>query len=136
MQQRFGENKVGKIAMGVLGMTLVACLVYSAATEERRYSAYTPSVGLAQRKVMQGDIRKMEMQLAAKEVRSSSSGTAVTPCGAHPHPRETRVAPAPARCSPARLFLLACVRAGRAPQVPDACATRALAPCCCRCTTS
>jgi hypothetical protein len=67
-RQRFGENKVGKIAMGVLGMTLVACLVYSAATEERRYSAYTPSVGLAQRKVMQGDIRKMEMQLAAKEV--------------------------------------------------------------------
>ena len=88
MRQRFGENKVGKIAMGVLGMTLVACLVYSAATEERRYSAYTPSVGLAQRKVMQGDIRKMEMQLAAKEVRSSSSGTAVTPCGAHTRTRE------------------------------------------------
>ena len=59
---------MGKIAMAAIGMTLVACLVYSAATEERHYAAYTPSVGLAQRKVMQGDIVKMEMQLAAKEV--------------------------------------------------------------------
>jgi len=67
-RQRFGENKMGKMAMAALGMTLVACLVFSAATEERHYSAYTPSVGLAQRKVMQGDIVKMEMQLAAKEV--------------------------------------------------------------------
>ena len=70
MCQRFGENKIGKVALAVLGMTLVACLVFSAATEERRYRAYTPSVGLAQRKVMQGDISRMEMQLAAKEVRS------------------------------------------------------------------
>jgi hypothetical protein len=36
--------------------------------QPRQYAAYTPSVGLAQRKVMQGDITKMEMQLAAKEV--------------------------------------------------------------------
>ena len=51
--QRFGENKVGKIVMGVLGMTLLACLVYSAATEERQYAAYTPSTGLAERQVKQ-----------------------------------------------------------------------------------
>jgi hypothetical protein len=75
--QRFGENKVGKIAMGVLGMTLVACLVYSAATEERQYAAYTPSTGLAERQVKQGDITKMEMQLAAKEVSSSSSDSRI-----------------------------------------------------------
>jgi hypothetical protein len=31
--QRFGENKMGKMALAALGMTLVACLVYSAATE-------------------------------------------------------------------------------------------------------
>ena len=88
MRQRFGENKVGKIAMGVLGVALVACLVYSAATEERQYSAYTPSVGLAQRKVMQGDIQKMEMQLAAKEVRTSCIGTAVAPRGTRTRARE------------------------------------------------
>jgi hypothetical protein len=75
--QRFGENKVGKIAMGVLGMTLLACLVYSAATEERQYAAYTPSTGLAERQVKQGDITKMEMQLAAKEVSSSSSDSRI-----------------------------------------------------------
>ncbi len=100
MRQRFGENKVGKIAMGVLGMTLVACLVYSAATEERRYAAYTPSVGLAQRKVMQGDIRKMEMQLAAKEVRSSRSRIAVAPLSTHTRTREKpSLRPSPAPCS-------------------------------------
>jgi len=83
--QRFGENKVGKIAMGVLGMTLVACLVYSAATEERQYAAYTPSAGLAERKVEQGDIMRLEMQLAAKEVSSSSSDSRIsTP---RPRPR-------------------------------------------------
>jgi chromosome segregation ATPase len=59
---------MGKMALAALGMTLVACLVYSAATEPRQYAAYSPSVGLAQRKVMQGDVMKMEMQLAAKEV--------------------------------------------------------------------
>jgi len=31
--QRFGENKMGKIALSALGLALVACLVYSAATE-------------------------------------------------------------------------------------------------------
>ena len=77
MRQRFGENKVGKIAMGVLGVTLVACLVYSAATEERQYAAYTPSAGLAERQLKQGDITKMEMQLAAKEVSSSSSDSRI-----------------------------------------------------------
>jgi hypothetical protein len=82
--QRFGENKVGKIAMGVLGMTLVACLVYSAATEERQYAAYTPSAGLAERQLEQGDITKLEMQLAAKEVSSSSSDRISTP---RPRPR-------------------------------------------------
>merc|ERR1719389_1611937 len=47
---------------------MVACLVYSAATEQRHYAAYTPAVGLAQRAVKAGDITKMEMVLAAKEV--------------------------------------------------------------------
>ena len=75
--QRFGENKVGKIVMGVLGMTLLACLVYSAATEERQYAAYTPSTGLAERQVKQGEITKMELQLAAKEVSSSSSDSSI-----------------------------------------------------------
>ena len=88
MLQRFGENKVGKIALGVLGMTLVACLVYSAATEERQYAAYTPSAGLAERKVEQGDIMRLEMQLAAKEVSSSSSDSRIsTP---RPRPRFLR----------------------------------------------
>jgi len=41
--------------------------------QERHYAAYNPSVGLAQRKVMAGDLFKMEMQLAAKEVRIVSS---------------------------------------------------------------
>ena len=83
--QRCGENKVGKIAMGVLGMTLVACLVYSAATEERQYATYTPSAGLAERQVEQGDITRLEMQLAAKEVSSSSSSDRIsTP---RPRPR-------------------------------------------------
>jgi len=67
-RQRFGENKMGQMAMAVLGLTLVACLVYSAATEERHYAAYTPATGLAQRKVMTQDITKMESLLAAKEV--------------------------------------------------------------------
>ena len=31
--QRFGDNKIGKIALSALGLALVACLVYSAATE-------------------------------------------------------------------------------------------------------
>ena len=31
--QRFGENKLGKMALAALGMTLVVCLVFSAATE-------------------------------------------------------------------------------------------------------
>jgi len=31
--QRFGENKMGKMALAALGMTLIACLVFSAATE-------------------------------------------------------------------------------------------------------
>ena len=61
--QRFGENKMGQMAMAVLGLTLVACLVYSAATEERHYAAYTPATGLAQRKVMTQDITKMESLL-------------------------------------------------------------------------
>lgn len=65
--------------MGVLGMTLVACLVYSAATEQRKYAAYTPSAGLAERQVKQGDLTKMEMQLAAKEVSSSSSDSVWRP---------------------------------------------------------
>ncbi len=33
--QRFGDNKMGKIALSALGLALVACLVYSAATEVR-----------------------------------------------------------------------------------------------------
>jgi hypothetical protein len=85
--QRFGENKVGKIALGVLGMTLVACLVYSAATEERQYAAYTPSAGLAERQLKQGDITKMEMQLAAKEVSGSSSDSRISTPRPRPRPR-------------------------------------------------
>lgn len=47
--------------------------------QPRQYAAYTPSVGLAQRKVMQGDITKMEIQLAAKEVIKTRSRKAWLP---------------------------------------------------------
>merc|ERR1719409_2129637 len=67
-RKRFGENRMGQMALAALGLTMVACLVYSAATEQRHYAAYTPAVGLAQRAVKAGDITKMEMVLAAKEV--------------------------------------------------------------------
>ena len=81
-RKRFGENRMGQMALAALGLTMVACLVYSAATEQRHYAAYTPAVGLAQRAVKAGDITKMEMVLAAKEVGLSSSSSSSRVCNA------------------------------------------------------
>ena len=56
------------IALCLLDDARAHASVLRSPLQPRQYAAYTPSVGLAQRKVMQGDITKMEMQLAAKEV--------------------------------------------------------------------
>jgi len=59
--------------------------------QPRQYAAYTPSVGLAQRKVMQGDIMKMEMQLAAKEVSAGLRNGGMKGPSGHGHPEHRNV---------------------------------------------
>lgn len=57
-----------------LGVTLAACLVYSAAREDRHFVRYTPDEGLAQRSVITSavpsaaQVNRLAAQLAAKEV--------------------------------------------------------------------
>jgi hypothetical protein len=57
-----------------LGVTLAACLVYSAAREDRHYVRYAPEAGLAQRSVRSSAlpsaaaVNRMSAQLAAREL--------------------------------------------------------------------
>ena len=57
-----------------LGVTLAACLVYSAAREDRHFVRYTSEAGLAQRSVSTSavpsaaQVNRLAAQLAAKEV--------------------------------------------------------------------
>ena len=57
-----------------LGVTLAACLVYSAARGGRHFVRYTPEAGLAQRSVStsavpsEAQVNRLAAQLAAKEV--------------------------------------------------------------------
>ena len=57
-----------------LGVTLAACLVYSAARGGRHFVRYTPEAGLAQRSVStsavpsEAKVNRLAAQLAAKEV--------------------------------------------------------------------
>jgi hypothetical protein len=57
-----------------LGVTLAACLVYSAAREDRHFVRYTPEAGLAQRSVSTSavpsaaQVNRLAAQMAAKEV--------------------------------------------------------------------
>ena len=67
------EGGLGNMCVTALGVTLAACLVYSAAREDRHFVRYTPEAGLAQRSVSTAvpsaaQVNRLAAQLAAKEV--------------------------------------------------------------------
>ncbi|EKX45517.1 hypothetical protein GUITHDRAFT_139066 [Guillardia theta CCMP2712] len=66
-RRHFGENRMGKAVLGGLALVLCACLLVSSAMEERKYVPF--SSVLAVWKEQMANIKKLEMQLAAKEVK-------------------------------------------------------------------
>eukprot|EP00960_Hanusia_phi_P060128 764413-Hanusia_phi.AAC.6 len=78
--KRFGENRLGKAVLGGLALIVCACLLVSSAMEERKYVPF--SSVLAVWKEERANIKKLEMQLAAKEVKKDMVNKASVHLGA------------------------------------------------------